>query len=97
MEKSKQFGLKSLRLGRKLKPGYVLTVEPGLYFIPSLIDLWKAENKFSDYLNYDEIEKFRNFGGMRVEEDFVITENESNLLGEEVPKTINEIENYINC
>lgn len=97
MEKSKQFGLKSLRLGRKLKPGYVLTVEPGLYFIPSLIDLWKAENKFSDYLNYDEIEKFRNFGGMRVEEDFVITENGSNLLGEEVPKTINEIENYINC
>lgn len=92
MEKSSQFGLKSLRLGRELKPGYVLTVEPGLYFIPSLIDLWKAENKFSDYLNYNALEKFRDFGGMRVEEDFVITENGSRLLGEEIPKTIKEIE-----
>ncbi|MGM0409035.1 MAG: aminopeptidase P family protein, partial [Bacteroidota bacterium] len=63
--KSTLFGLKSLRLGRQLKPGYVLTIEPGIYFIPELIDLWKSQNKFSEFINYDKVEKYKNFGGTR--------------------------------
>lgn len=90
--KSTQFGLKSLRLAKPLKPGYVLTVEPGIYFIPELIELWKSENKFRDFLNYPEIEKFRNFGGIRNEEDFLITQSGSKVLGKPVPKTIEEVE-----
>lgn len=91
--KSKEFGLKSLRLGRELEPGFVLTIEPGIYFIPELIDMWKVDNKYSDFLNYDKIEKFRNFGGIRNEEDFLITENGYHLLGKELPKTIVDVEN----
>jgi Xaa-Pro aminopeptidase len=95
MIKSTQFGLKSLRLGRKLEDGMVLTVEPGIYIIPALIDLWKAERKFEDYINYAELEKYREFGGIRVEEDFVVTKNGSKRLGKEVPKTIEDVENTI--
>ena len=90
--KSTQFGMKSLRLGRKLEPGFVLTIEPGIYFIPDLIDLWKSENRFSDYLNYEKINAYRDFGGCRNEEDFVITENGYRLLGKELPKTIIDVE-----
>lgn len=92
MIKSTQFGLKSLRLGRKLEKGIVLTVEPGIYIIPSLIDLWKADNKHEEFINYSELEKYRDFGGIRIEEDFVITDNGSRLLGDEVPKTIEDVE-----
>lgn len=90
--KSTQFGLKSLRLGRKLEPGFVLTIEPGIYIIPELIDLWKSENKFKDFLNYDKIESYRNFGGCRNEEDFLITENGYQLLGKPKPKSIEDVE-----
>ena len=92
-KKSTQFGLKSLRLGRKLEPGFVLTIEPGIYFIPELIDMWKADKKYSEFLNYDKIDKFRNFGGIRNEEDFLITDNSNQLLGKELPKTIADVEN----
>ena len=91
--KSTQFGLKSLRLGRKLETGFVLTIEPGIYFIPELIDMWKAENRHTDFLNYDKIEEYRNFGGIRNEEDFLITENGHRLLGKALPKTIEDVEN----
>ena len=87
-----QFGLKSLRLGKELEPGYVLTVEPGLYFIPELIDQWKAENRFSDFINYDKVEKFKTFGGIRVEDDYVITANGSRKLGKELAISITDIE-----
>ncbi|MEN8118774.1 MAG: aminopeptidase P family protein [Bacteroidota bacterium] len=90
--KSSQFGLKSLRLGRELEPGFVLTIEPGIYFIPELIDLWKSENKHVDFLNYDKIEEYRNFGGIRNEEDFLITETGYRLLGKKLPKTIDDVE-----
>ena len=90
--KSTQFGLKSLRLGKELKPGYVLTIEPGIYFIPELIDLWKSESRHSAFLNYTEIEKFKNFSGLRNEEDFVITEEGSRLLGKVLPLTIEGVE-----
>lgn len=91
--KSTEFGPKSLRLGRKLEPGFVLTIEPGIYFIPQLIDLWKKENRFAEFLNYDKINEYRNFGGCRNEEDFLITENGYELLGKPLPKTIEDVEN----
>jgi Xaa-Pro aminopeptidase len=90
--KSTQFGLKSLRLGKELKPGYVLTIEPGIYFIPDLMDLWRSENHLGQFLNYEEIEKFRKFGGLRNEEDFLITENGARRLGKALPLTIEGVE-----
>ena len=90
--KSTQFGLKSLRLARELEPGYVVTIEPGIYFIPELIDMWKSENKFSDFINYDKVETYKDFGGLRNEEDFVITESGARLLGKPIPKSIEEVE-----
>ncbi len=95
MKKSTQFGLKSLRLGRNLEEGFVLTVEPGIYIIPALIDMWKADKKFEQFINYNELEKFRDFGGIRIEEDFVVTQNGSKRLGKEIAKTIDDIENTI--
>ena len=97
MIKSKQFGLKSLRLGRPLEENIVLTVEPGIYIIPALIDLWKADKKHAEFINYTELEKFRSFGGIRVEEDFVITKSGSRLLGDPVAMTVDEIEQIIHA
>lgn len=90
--KSTQFGLKSLRLGRKLEPGFVLTIEPGIYFIPELIDQWRSTNHNAEYLNFNKIEEYRNFGGLRNEEDFLITETGYELLGKPKPKTIEDVE-----
>ena len=90
--KSTQFGRKSLRLSRKLEPGFVLTIEPGVYFIPELIDLWKADKKFAEFINYDKLEEYRTFGGIRNEEDFLITETGSRLLGKKIPLTTDEVE-----
>lgn len=92
IKNTSQFGLKSLRLGKELQNGYVLTVEPGLYFIPELIDQWKAEQHLSSFINYDEVEKFKSFGGIRVEDDFVITEEGSAILGKPLTLAIDEIE-----
>ncbi len=91
--RSTQFGLKSLRLAKELRLGHVFTIEPGIYFIPELIDLWKSEGRFSDFLAWDEIEKFRSFGGIRNEENFLVSENGCRLLGSVTkPKTIEEVE-----
>jgi Xaa-Pro aminopeptidase len=87
-----QFGLKSLRLGKQLEPGYVLTVEPGLYFIPELMDQWGASNKFSEYINYDKLQAFRDFSGIRVEDDFLITSTGHEMLGKPLAMTTTEIE-----
>ncbi|MFC2119206.1 M24B family metallopeptidase, partial [Bacteroidota bacterium] len=92
-EKSTLFGLKSLRLARELEAGFVLTIEPGIYFIPELIDMWKGEKRFSEYINYEKVEEYKDFGGLRNEEDFVITENGARLLGKPLPKTVEDVEN----
>lgn len=91
LKKSKDFGLKSLRLGKALEPGFVVTVEPGLYFIPVLIDLWAAENKHAQFINYDKVKQFRDFGGIRIEDDFLITATGSRLLGPPLIKTVEEL------
>jgi Xaa-Pro aminopeptidase len=90
--KSTQFGLKSLRLAKPLQAGHVFTIEPGIYFIPELIDLWRGQNKFNDFINWDKVDSYRNFGGIRNEEDFVMTADGVQLLGKSKPKTINEVE-----
>ena len=90
--KSTLFGLKSLRLARPLRAGFTLTIEPGIYFIPQLIDRWRAENRFVDYVNYDAVDKWRDFGGLRNEEDYLITETGKRLLGKKKPMTVAEVE-----
>ena len=92
ISRSTQFGLRSLRLGRRLKPGFVVTNEPGIYFIPALIDSWKREQKFDAFINYQEIEKYRNFGGIRLEDDILVTPTGSRILGSRIPIAIDEVE-----
>ncbi|MCG6187322.1 aminopeptidase P family protein [Maribellus maritimus] len=94
--KSTQFGLKSLRLAKPLETGHVVTIEPGIYFIPELIDLWRSQNKFSEFINWEKVDSYRNFGGIRNEEDFVMTQNGVELLGKPKPKTIEEVESIRN-
>lgn len=94
--KSKEFGLKSLRLGKALEVSNVLTVEPGIYIIPELIDLHKSSHKYDDFINYDELAHYRDFGGIRVEEDFVINDHGSTLLGTPLVTSSLEIEKLRN-
>ncbi len=90
--KSTQFGRKSLRLGRKLEPGFVLTIEPGIYFIPELIDLWRKDNKFAEFINYEKVATYKDFSGIRNEEDYLITEDGARLLGKKIPIHAHEVE-----
>ncbi len=92
VKRSEQFGTAYLRLGRQLEPGFVITVEPGLYFIPILIEKWKSENKFQEYINYSALENYMNFGGVRIEDNILVTDEGRRVLGEPIPKSVSEIE-----
>lgn len=88
------FGWKSLRLGRPLKAGNVVTVEPGIYVIPELIDIWEKENKLSAFINYDKVNEYRDFGGIRIEDDLLITEDGYRLLGDGLISSADAVEAY---
>ena len=92
VQRSKEFGLAFLRFGRKLQEGFVMTIEPGIYFIPELIDIWKAENKLAEFINYDIVDTYRDFGGIRIEDDVLVTAGGYRVLGKPIPKTVEEIE-----
>jgi Xaa-Pro aminopeptidase len=92
VRRSKQFGLAFLRLARKLEPGFVITIEPGIYFIPALIDRWRENKTHETFINYEEVEKYRGFGGVRIEDDLLITDSGARVLGKAIPKTVAEIE-----
>ena len=92
VSRSTEFGTAYLRLAKPLKPGFVLTDEPGIYFIPVLIDQFKAENKFLDFVNYDKLESYKDFGGIRIEDDILVTKDGNRVLGKPIPKTIADIE-----
>jgi Xaa-Pro aminopeptidase len=92
VERSSQFGLAYLRLAKKLEPGNVVTVEPGIYFIPALIDQWASENKFDQFIDYTKVAEYRDFGGIRIEDDILVTQDGSQVLGKPIPKTVEEVE-----
>lgn len=92
VSRSEQFGLGYLRLAKALEPGFVLTVEPGIYFIPALYEQWKKEKKFANFINYEKVEKFLDFGGVRIEDDVLVTADGHRVLGPRIPKKISEIE-----
>ena len=92
VKRSEQFGTAFLRFALPYKPGHVFTVEPGCYFIPELIEKWKAEGKFKDFINYGKIDKYMSIGGIRIEDDVLITEKGHKVLGKPIPKSIKEVE-----
>lgn len=95
IKRSNIFGISGLRLGRKLQAGFVLTNEPGIYFIPALIDKWRSEKKFTDFINYDKVEEYKDFGGIRLEDDLLVTETGHELIGKRIPITVDEVEDIM--
>jgi Xaa-Pro aminopeptidase len=87
-----QFGTAYLRMGRRLQPGFVLTNEPGIYFIPALIEKWEKENQHRDFINYAKVREYIGFGGVRLEDDVLVTDNGARLLGNRIPVTTDEVE-----
>ncbi len=91
-KRSAQFGLNFLRMSRPLEEGFVATVEPGIYFIPALIDKWAEEKQHRDFIAYEKLDAFRTFGGCRIEDDVLVTKNGVRVLGPGIPKTVAEVE-----
>ncbi|MDE6012149.1 MAG: aminopeptidase P family protein [Prevotella sp.] len=92
-----QFGTNCLRMGRRLEPGFVVTDEPGIYFIPHLIDLWRKEGHCKDFLNFDLLEQYKDFGGIRIEDDLLITADGCRFMGSKrIPYHPKDLEDFIN-
>ena len=92
--RSEQFGLAYLRMARRLEPGFVVTVEPGIYFIPPLIEKWKTENKYPEFINYEKLKSYIGFGGIRIEDNILVTSNGHQILGESIPKSVEEVQQF---
>jgi len=90
--RSHQFGLASLRLAREMRPGFVFTLEPGLYFIPELMDRWQADKKFTAFIDYPRLEPYRTFGGIRIGENHVMLDHGARRLGKPMPRVPSEME-----
>lgn len=90
-----QFGTAYLRMGRRLQPGFVLTNEPGIYFIPALIEKWEKENLHRDFINYSKVREYIGFGGVRLEDDLLVTETGARLLGKRIPVTPEDVEETV--
>ena len=92
-----QFGTNCLRMGRKLEEGFVVTDEPGIYFIPHLIDLWRKEGHCKEFLNFDLLDTYKDFGGIRIEDDLLITKDGCRFLGSKrIPYHPAELEEFMN-
>ena len=91
-----QFGTAYLRLGKRLEPGFVVTNEPGIYFIPALMDKWKQEKINAGFINFDQLALYQDFGGIRLEDDILVTSSGSELLGKRIPITPEEVEATVN-
>ncbi len=91
-KRSEIFGTAYLRLGRELEPGFVLTSEPGLYFIPILIEQWRREKKFTEFINYNALDSYMNFGGIRLEDNILVTADGRKVLGNPIPKSVSDVE-----
>jgi Xaa-Pro aminopeptidase len=92
VKRSEQFGTAFLRFALPYKPGHVFTVEPGCYFIPELIEKWKTEGKFKEFINYNKIDTYMSIGGIRIEDNVLITDKGHKVLGKAIPKTVKEVE-----
>ncbi len=90
--RDRRFGFSALRFGRRLQPGFVLTVEPGIYFIPALIDQWRKDGRHADVIDYEALNRLSGLGGIRIEDDVLITARGCRVLGPRIPKTIEEVE-----
>ncbi|MCZ6727312.1 MAG: Xaa-Pro aminopeptidase [Acidobacteria bacterium] len=92
VQRSPLFGACYVRLGRALEPDWVVAVEPGIYFIPELIDRWSAEAKYSEFIDWPAVDKYRDFGGIRIEDDVQVTADGHRVLGRPIPKTVDDVE-----
>lgn len=95
LERSNQFGLAYLRLAKELKPGFVFTIEPGIYFIPALYEKWRSEGLHKEFIDYDKVLPYMDLGGIRIEDDILVTPEGGRVLGKPIPKTIEEISNMM--